>query len=400
MKVGTPGFVGERLREAREARGLTSASLASILGVTPAAMTQYENGDQTPRPEVMGAIASTLRIPPSFFLTPTKRELGVIFWRSLQSATKLARNIAARRLGWVQDITQTLASHLEFRPLNLPDLKLPRDPLAISDETIDILAMECRRYWGLGDGPIPNVAMLLEQNGVVLARDDLQETALDALLKWCPEERSAYCLVSSAKDSAVRGRFNLLHELGHLILHRSLDRWHLENLKLHGIIEAQAFRFAGAIALPTESFAGDVYSFSLDAFLTLKPKWKMSAGVMIKRCESLGILREETAQKLWRSVASRGWRTSEPLDDELPHEQPQMLKEAMEFVLNKGLIREELVGDWFNLPIKDLCDLTGLQARDTDRPGTVVSMVPANRPNRLKAEGRLIQLPKQSKILH
>ena len=38
MKLGTPGFVGPRLREAREGRGLTAMSLAELLGITRSAI--------------------------------------------------------------------------------------------------------------------------------------------------------------------------------------------------------------------------------------------------------------------------------------------------------------------------------------------------------------------------
>ena len=42
--IGTPGFVGERLTEARQARGLTGTSLAEILSVRPGSISQYEHG--------------------------------------------------------------------------------------------------------------------------------------------------------------------------------------------------------------------------------------------------------------------------------------------------------------------------------------------------------------------
>lgn len=34
MRLGTPGFLGARLKEAREARSMTGSSLAEVLGVT------------------------------------------------------------------------------------------------------------------------------------------------------------------------------------------------------------------------------------------------------------------------------------------------------------------------------------------------------------------------------
>ena len=63
MRAGTPGFVGARLREGREARGLTAIALSEILGVSRQAVSQYENSQQTPRPEIMLKIEQVLGLP-------------------------------------------------------------------------------------------------------------------------------------------------------------------------------------------------------------------------------------------------------------------------------------------------------------------------------------------------
>ncbi|MGO9242987.1 MAG: helix-turn-helix domain-containing protein [Bryobacteraceae bacterium] len=366
MKLGTIGFVGERLREGREARGFTAAALAVPLGVTPAAVAQYEKNLQSPRPEVMGRIVDVLQLPLAFFLRRVSRDEGVVYWRSLASSTKLAQTVVARRLGWVQDIASVLREHVDFAQLDLPDFDLPRDPLGITEERIERLAALTRRAWGIGDGPIPNVTRILEERGIVVARDDLRAATLDALSKWCPAEIRAYCLVSSGRESAARSRLNLLHELGHLVLHRHLDRWHLQNKRLHSLIESQAFMFAGAFALPAEAFAGDVYSLSLDSFVSLKSKWKFSVGMMLKRCETLSIGSAETLQRLWRNLSSRGWRLDEPLDDELPHEPPLALAGAIRFLVERGLLSGEQLSATCALPLCDIEELAALERGTLD----------------------------------
>jgi Zn-dependent peptidase ImmA (M78 family)/transcriptional regulator with XRE-family HTH domain len=366
VKLGTVGFVGERLREGRESRGFTAAALSVPAGVSPAAITQYETNLQTPRPVVMDKIQSTLMLPSAFFLRHAEREEGVIYWRSLSSATRLAQMVAERRLGWVQDITAALREHLEFPVLSIPDLGLPRDPLAITDLTIERAASEVRRLWQLGDGPLDNITRILEERGVILAQDDLAAMTLDALSKWCPSERSAFCLCSTGKESAVRSRLNVLHELGHLILHRNLDRWHLENKTLHKLIESQAFKFAGAFALPAESYAADVYSLSLDSFINLKAKWKFAISMQLKRCEALNIGREESLRRLWMHISTRGWRLAEPLDDEIPSEPPRMLADGIRFLRQKNLMSSEQLAGATALPLKDLEELTGLDRGEID----------------------------------
>jgi len=51
---------------------------------------------------------------------------------------------------------------------------------------------------------------------------------------------------------------------------------------------------------------------------SLKPKWKVSIGVMIKRLENLDIISEDEAKRLWINYNRRGWRREEPLDNDIP----------------------------------------------------------------------------------
>jgi Zn-dependent peptidase ImmA (M78 family) len=320
----------------------------------------------------MDKITMVLALPLSFFLRRSTRDEGVIYWRSLSSASRLAQMVAERRLGWVQDILAAMRDHLEFPALSLPRLDVPRDPLAITDRVIERAAGQLRKSWGIGDGPLPNVSRILEERGIVLAQDELSAATLDALSKWCSSECAAYCLTSTGKESTARARLNLLHELGHLILHRDLDRWHLENKSLHKMIESQAFKFAGAFGLPAESYGADVYSLSLDTFVQLKAKWKFAVGMQLKRCETLNIGKEETLRRLWMHVSSRGWRLNEPLDNEIPPEPPTMLADGVRFLQAKNLMSAEQLSVATTLPLRDIEDLTGLH------PGEINPDVRAN----------------------
>ena len=60
----------ERLREARILRGLSQSELATNLGVTKQAISQYENGIIVPKADVLSQIISELDMPVSFFSKP------------------------------------------------------------------------------------------------------------------------------------------------------------------------------------------------------------------------------------------------------------------------------------------------------------------------------------------
>ncbi len=97
-------------------------------------------------------------------------------------------------------------------------------------------------------------------------------------------------------------------------------------------VESQAHRFAGAFLLPSTSFDEDFFAASLDALCTMKPKWKTSIGTMIMRGRQTNLLSEETARRLWIAYNRRGWRKVEPLDDQLPPEEPAVLRRSYELL--------------------------------------------------------------------
>jgi hypothetical protein len=57
---------------------------------------------------------------------------------------------------------------------------------------------------------------------------------------------------------------------------------------------------------------------------------------MIYRCKDLGIFDEDQITNLYKQISFRKWRTEEPLDDEIPLEQPTLLRRAAELVVNAG----------------------------------------------------------------
>ena len=342
MKPGTPGFVGLRLKEARDARGIAAASLAEMLGVTRAAVYQYESDEQSPRPIVMEKICAVLNLPAAFFLRPLQTEAaGLIFYRSLSSTKQQARARVERRMGWVHYIADTVREYVELPKPNIPVFDTPRDPQQLTQDEIEHKAVEARRFWGLDDGPLGSVVNLLENNGAVISRDDFLVDEVDALSQWRALDGVPYFLLNDRKGSAARSRMDLCHEIGHVLLHRELSMD--DFVKHHKLVEDQAFRFAGAFALPTESFVSELEmgSLTLDFFQELKPTWKMSVGMMIKRTESLGLLSENQAERLWRKRAKNGWHLREPLDDELPVETPRLLPKAIHMALDNKVVSRQ-----------------------------------------------------------
>jgi Zn-dependent peptidase ImmA (M78 family)/transcriptional regulator with XRE-family HTH domain len=339
MKPNTPGFVGANLRRARQSRGMTAVVLAEKLVLTKAAISNYETGKQSPNPDITERLSEILNYPVTFFLKKPKsekREYSSRFYRSMASATKRAREKADAKLELFLELIDILEALIELPAVNFPNFNVPSDPTKISDEYIENLAVELRRFWGLGEGPISNTIWLLENNGAVVIRRPLEAETLDAFSLWVDDR--PYIILGSEKNSASRSRFDIAHEVGHIILHRKVPDAIVRNNDYFGLIEKQANRFAGAFQFPQSSFVKEVVNCNLESFRLLKRRWKLSIAMMIQRCENLELVNEKKIDYLWRSYSRNGWRTWEPLDDELEVENPYLLGEAIQLVLSERIL--------------------------------------------------------------
>ena len=331
-------LIPSKLREARVAARLNQTELAAAVGVTRQSISQYEQGQTIPDPLVLGRIASELGQPLGYFTSDSPSEFGQSsshFFRAFGPDTK-RRNLACQVFGaWLAQIAAYFDQFVNYPLVDVP----ASTPPASSDgrysfEEIQDQASECRRAWGLGLGPISDVVALLETKGIFTCRYTITDETINAFSFWNGPRPVIF--LASEPGSASRARFDAAHELGHLILHRWIAPDDLENKKVLQAIEHEADLFAGAFLLPKESFLADLFSTKLDAFVTLKSRWKVSVQAMIYRCWLLGTIDDEQRLNLFKTVSFRKWRKCEPLDDSIPIEQPQLLSRALTLVLSSG----------------------------------------------------------------
>jgi Zn-dependent peptidase ImmA (M78 family)/transcriptional regulator with XRE-family HTH domain len=396
MKSGTPGFKGYRLTEARESMGLTKTALADLLGVSVAAIANYESDTQTPRPDVMERIYRLLHFPPHFYLKEKAFEdTAPIFFRSMSSATKVARTRISWRLEWLKETVEYLEQFLTLPKVNFPHFDLPLDIAALSMQDIEELAAECRKYWGLGNGVISNSVLLLENNGAIISRGEIGADKLDALSQYPDSSSRPYIFLSSDKLSAARSRFDLAHELGHIILHPNVNKTKINSPGEHKAIESQAHRFSSAFLLPADAFLNDLHTPTIENFKNLKAKWRVSIGMMIKRCENLKIINESSASTLWMSYSRKGYRKCEPLDEALETEEPRLLYRSMKMLLDSDIQTKSDI--LVNLPYKQsvLEELLNLPKGFLSEEESLIEFKP-----RLTTAPKNLEISQKGEIIH
>lgn len=352
-KRALPKPIPERIKEAREARGLTLEAFADELSVTKQAIAQYETGQTTPGGDTFARMIGLTALPPSFFVTQRDRSLhGSPFWRGLKRMEQHHRRRVARRMEWARDIAAYVERFVEVPPVNLP--KIDFDYERENIEHIETAAELLRDFWGLGRGPIRGLPLTLEKNGIVLIREAVECADMDAVSCW--QGGRPFLLFSADVESGPRCKYNLAHELGHIVLHagvevtmRNLDR-----------IEKQANRFAGAFLLPRESFSQEVLGTSISYFRTLKQRWGVAIAAMGYRCKDLKILSQNQYAYLLKQMNALRIRKSEPLDDLFPVDNPSLLAGSIQMILDHGVQTREQLEGALQLNLRDVESLCGV----------------------------------------
>lgn len=350
----------DKLKEAREARAYNITQLAELVGVTRQAMSKYEKGNSNISIGILTKISDVLDFPRSFFLKPTEDipSDGTVFYRSMKSSEANVRNMIHIKCRWAYHFYNYLENIITMPEVNLPNFdNILNNHGDLTYEKINEVANYLRGYWQLGKRPIGNLIQLLEQNGFIVSGGKINADKTDACSEMIGNKPVIF--YDKTLKSACRIRFSLAHELGHMILHSYITKEDLEDKDTLKRIEKEANTFASCFLLP-ENFMLDVYSTSLESFLYLKEKWKVSIGAMIYRCKDLKIIGDSQYLSLRKKISYKHWVKVEPLDDIIPYEKTSLFKQAINFIIDNLSITKYDIVNHFSLNKKDLSDIVGV----------------------------------------
>ena len=352
-------FNPRRLEEAREAKGLTMAELARVLNISRQAISSFEKGLKSPSADTLSAIAKVLGFPERFFLASSASPSleGAIHFRSRSTATKKARVTGKTRGRWAALILDECLKYAQ-----LPDVVLPEfdiidfEVLSLSD--IEDMSTQLRRFWGLGDGPILNLTRLVENKGIVVSHLPSGEK-VDAFSFW---HNGRPLIMLDSSKTAVRMRFSLAHELGHLIMHRAVEDDYLNDKELFDLVELQADYFASSFLMPATTFGREFYSPNLSALERLKLRWITSIGSIAMRSHSLKLISDNQKSYIFKQLAP--FHRREPLDDAIPKEEPELLNKLLLLLDKHSIIKVTELTDIFALPLNELSAITRFKESD------------------------------------
>jgi Zn-dependent peptidase ImmA (M78 family)/transcriptional regulator with XRE-family HTH domain len=334
-----PLFDPFRLKIARELRGLKKTELAKRIGMTAAAITQYETGATKPSAAALLKLSFALGQSVEFFAQDGRRatshDHGVAFFRSLRSTRQAQRDKAQAHAFLVSEIVEELC-----RRVKLPKLNIPEDLHVSESDTRDLIeenAEALRAFWNMEAGPVPNMVRLLEANGIIVVHCMIDCREVDAFSRWFKDR--PLVVLGAGDDRVDRRRFDAAHELGHIVMHADPEPG-------NGTLETQAHMFAAAFLMPRAVIRNQLPTRLLwPIFRQLKRTWGVSVQALLRRALDLGRMTEATYRRAMMTLAKLNQRKNEtafPLEGTEPS---VLLRMAVEVLEAKGYTIHDLARD-------------------------------------------------------
>lgn len=350
-------IIPQRLRQARQARGLTIKEVADKLEISRQLLSLYELGSTTIKLETILKLQAIYNMPMGFYYKnyqSNNENRSQIYFRSFYSASKIKREQAKVLADWaIKEINEFIKDKVVIPDVDVLCERI-RESKAIEirkERNMESLSKLIRREWGLSLKPISNLTRLLEKKGFIIIELDIDKS-LDAFSFW--DNGRPYIFISKY-NNAVRKRMSIAHELCHLLFHDAEDI--AKNLKE---LESEAKEFASCFLLPKGGFDDDVKSTALNQLLLLKPIWKVSVAAMVVRCSQLEIITEERATYLWKQIGKNNWRKCEPYDEEMVPEKPVLLKQSINLLVDNNIFTRNKLNEIFSLKedfVEGVCNL-------------------------------------------
>ena len=349
-------LVGARLALARAFQHITLKKLADIVSASFGLLGHYEKGlRKNPRPDLVAALASALKVQPAFFFEPLHDP-----WREEECSFR-------RRAATPEGIKKRARAHGTLIDLVLRELgtmaKIPRYAIpsieARDADAIEGAAEQCRRAWGLGLGPIRHIGRVAEGHGVILIQHLRHADKIDAFSR-----RGARNIIvlNTSRTSTSRWIFDIAHELGHFVLHEDIETGSKNT-------EDEANMFASALLLPRKTFAGEFSGspFSWGHVFGLKKRWTASASAIIRRAFHLSLIDPILYRRSYQYMSARGWLKREPREPDFVG--PEWLKSAFGMARDRFGVSSAELSDRLHLTDETFTAVAGVPVERTKAPG-------------------------------
>ncbi len=332
--VGQGKFRGEKLRLIRLINGWTMKETADKLNKSATFISMLEKGQSHPTFQTILDLSRIFGVNHTFFLNGNTLPSvsGPTFFRERVAVPKRNSESAESKNILIAYLDSLIWPKLKLNTFQMPSYALINSEFKLIDfDEIDEMANNVRQQFKLGIGPISNVTLLIERMGIRVNFIDLSSDQIDALTGKIGNQY--YISVNKKNRSSVRIRFNLAHELGHILLHSGYSESDVKNSSKKKRMEQEAQHFAGSLLMPEKGIALDMAQTNMQFLKELKKHWLVSLAALIYRGNEIGLISDRQFLFLNQTISRHGWRKKEPYDDLIPIEKTSYLNSAVKYLI-------------------------------------------------------------------
>jgi len=308
-----PIELGAELRKAREQRGLTQQDAADLIDVARTTMTAIEKVERRIKSSELIKLARAYGRQVGDFVRE-KRPQSAAFMPQFRSAYKKTGELPIQP-ECIDELEELARNYLELERItgvpfasHYPDESRYQFTGERIEAIAESVAAQERSRLGLGDGPIPILRNVLEQEvGLRIFYLKLKPSGYAALYIYDPALGG--CIAVNQGHPVERRRWSLAHEYAHFLVHRYLP----DVFDEHYLRLPERERFADAFAryflMPTTSLIRQIGAKEIkraDLFV-LAHYYGVSAEALTRRLEDMRII----PTGIWEEMRSRGIKVRE-----------------------------------------------------------------------------------------
>jgi len=210
-------MIGDRIKQRRTSLGLSIQEVVDKLNdnnekITKAGLSRYENNKSMPKAKFIWELAKVLNVQNDYFF---KEPDVFIEWVAFRKHASLTQRMESQVKSYAQEV---LEGQIYLENIICPDKEYtPLENYRISSpEDAEEVAEKVRESWRLNEWPIESMIQLLEDKSLYVLEYDVEERKFDGLSGFL--NRKTPVVITKKNVHTDRKRFNLAHELGHLVI--------------------------------------------------------------------------------------------------------------------------------------------------------------------------------------
>ena len=287
----------KNLKYYRLKANLTKKALASLVDVTPMAITNYENGDRRPDMATIKKLAKALGVRTTDFLAVRNTNLAFAHGEFRKNA-----KMSQEQQEYVREAVEEYFSRSYEAVELLGGEVLPEAPVLhqldlTGDANVDALSL--RRCLGISTyGPVGNLVELLENNGILIFMLDIQNEKFNGMNG---SVNGRPYIVINKNMTPERIRTTIVHEIAHFAFRWPEDMDEKQAEKLATAI-AGAFLFPKADAI--RELGIQRRSITTDMLMVCK-EYGISMSLLVVRANKCGIVSDPVYEAYFRRAGRK-----------------------------------------------------------------------------------------------